>query len=155
MIKKLVLTVGNPMMGDDAAGSLLARAMLDSPIDGWAIIDGGSAPENYLHRIREMRPDHVLVVDATDMDLAPGEIRLIPAEKLDDPFLVTTHTLPLSYLIQSLRETIIRVDLLGIQPKVVAFGFPVSPEVRQAVGTIYENLKHDNPVWEVLVFLPG
>lgn len=155
MIKKLVLTVGNPMMGDDAAGSLLARAMLDSPIDGWAIIDGGSAPENYLHRIREMRPDHVLVVDATDMDLPPGEIRLIPTEKLDDPFLVTTHTLPLSYLIQSLRETIIRVDLLGIQPKVVAFGFPVSPEVRQAVGTIYENLKHDNPVWEVLVFLPG
>lgn len=149
MIKKLVLTVGNPMMGDDAAGSLLARAMLDSPIDGWAVIDGGSAPENYLHRIREMKPDHVLVVDATDMDMAPGEIRLIPAEKLDDPFLVTTHTLPLSYLIQSLRESIVRVDLLGIQPKVVAFGFPVSPEVRQAVGTVYENLKQDNPVWNV------
>jgi hydrogenase 3 maturation protease len=155
MIKKLVLTVGNPMMGDDAAGSLLARAMLDSPIDGWAIMDGGSVPENYLHRIRAMRPDHVLVVDAADMDLAPGEIRLIPAEKLDDPFLVTTHTLPLSYLIQSLRETIVRVDLLGIQPKVVAFGFPVSPEVRLAVGTVYENLKRDNPIWEVLVPLTG
>lgn len=149
MMKKLILTVGNPMMGDDAAGSLLAQAMIDSPIDSWDVVDGGSAPENCLHRIREMAPDHVLVVDAADMDLAPGEVRLIGDERLDDPFLMTTHTLPLSYLIRSLRETILRVDLLGIQPKLVAFGFPISPEVRQAVGMVYENLKQDNPVWQL------
>lgn len=149
-MKKLVLTVGNPMMGDDAAGPLLATAMAGSPIDGWDVLDGGSVPENCLHRIREMAPDHVLVVDAADMDLAPGEIRLISDEKLDDPFLMTTHTLPLSYLIQSLRESTSRVELLGIQPQVVAFGFPVSPEVKQAVGSVYENLKQADPAWDYL-----
>jgi len=150
MTKRLVLTVGNTMMGDDAAGPLLAQAMVGSPVDGWDVLDGGSVPENCLHRIREMAPDHVLVVDAADMDLAPGEIRIISDEKLDDPFLMTTHTLPLSYLIQSLRESTSRVELLGIQPQVVAFGFPVSPEVKQAVGSVYENLKQADPAWDYL-----
>lgn len=150
MKKKLVLTVGNPMMGDDAAGPLLAQALLGSPVDGWDVLDGGSAPENCLHQIREMAPEHILVVDAADMDLAPGEIRLIHEDKLDDPFLMTTHTLPLSYLIQSLRESTPRVDLLGIQSQVVAFGYPISPEVKQAVGQVHESLKQADPVWEYL-----
>jgi len=150
MTKLLVLTVGNTMMGDDAAGPLLAQAMLGSPVDGWDVLDGGSVPENCLHQIREMAPDQILVVDATDMDLLPGEIRLINDEKLDDPFLMSTHTLSLSYLIQSLRETTPKVELLGLQPRVVAFGCPVSPEVKQAVGFVYENLKQTKPVWSTL-----
>jgi hydrogenase 3 maturation protease len=149
-MKKLVLTVGNLMMGDDAAGPLLAQALLASPVDGWEVLDGGYAPENCLHRIRELAPEQVLVVDAADMDLAPGEIRLIDDAKLDDPFLMTTHSLPLSYLIQSLRESTPKVHLLGIQPQMVAFGFPVSPEVQQAVGQVYERLKQAEPAWEYL-----
>jgi hydrogenase 3 maturation protease len=150
MKKKLVVTVGNQMMGDDAAGPLLAQALLGSPVDGWDVLDGGSAPENCMHRIREIAPEQILVVDAADMDLMPGEIRLIHDDKLDDPFLMTTHTLPLSYLIQSLRESTPRVDLLGIQPQVVAFGYPVSPEVKQAVRQVYEGLKQAEPAWELL-----
>jgi len=147
MTKRLVLTVGNTMMGDDSAGPLLAQRMAGSPIDHWDVLDGGSAPENSLHQIREMVPDHILVVDATDMDLAPGEIRLINDRNLDDPFLMSTHTLSLSYLVQSLRETTAKVELLGIQPKIVMFGYPVSPEVKRAVESIYENLKQKMPVW--------
>jgi hydrogenase 3 maturation protease len=97
-----------------------------------------------------MAPEQILVVDAADMDIAPGEFRLISDEKLDDPFLMTTHTLPLSYLIQSLRESTAKVELLGIQPDVVAFGFPVSMDVEQAVEDVYENLKQAEPVWKIL-----
>lgn len=150
MKKKLVVTVGNLMMGDDAAGPLLARAMLGSPVDGWEVLDGGFAPENSLYLIREMAPEQVLILDAADMDLEPGAIRLIGPEKLGDPFLMTTHTLPLSYLVESLREFVPRVDLLGIQPTVVAFGYPISAEVKQAVGQVYENLKQADQAWECL-----
>jgi hydrogenase 3 maturation protease len=150
MKKKLVVTVGNLMMGDDAAGPLLAKAMLGSPVDGWDVLDGGSAPENCLFLIREMAPGQVLILDAADMDLEPGAIRLIGPEKLGDPFLMTTHTLPLSYLLESLQEFVPKVDLLGIQPMVVAFGYPVSAEVRQAVGQVYENLKQAEHAWECL-----
>ena len=104
-------------------------------------------PENALHLVREMEASRVLVVDAADMDLSPGSVRLIQAERLDDPFLMTTHSLPLSFLVESLREYVPRVDLVGIQPKIVAFGFPMSDDVRSAVEQIYSDLAHDNLDW--------
>ena len=150
MKKRLVVTVGNRMMGDDAAGPLLAERMQRAPLEDWNALDGGSAPENLLYLIREMAPDQVLIIDAADMDLVPGEVRLIGTEKLEDPFLMTTHTLPLSYLVQSLREFVPRVDMVGIQPYTVAFGYPVSAEVRQAVGRVYEDLKQAELAWDRL-----
>jgi hydrogenase 3 maturation protease len=143
----VLLTVGNGMMGDDGAGVLLAQMLRDQPLDDWAALNGGSAPENSLHRIREMEPQRVLVVDAADMDLEPGSIRRIHADRLDDPFLMTTHTLPLTFLIESLREFVPQVELLGIQPRMVAFGYPMSDEVRSAVGQVYADLKNGAADW--------
>jgi hydrogenase 3 maturation protease len=148
--KKLVLTVGNGMMGDDAAGPLLAQTMQHAPVGGWDVLDGASAPENCLHLVREMAPEQVLIVDAADMDLTPGEIRLLDADGLEDPFLMTTHTLPLLYLVQALREIAPKVDLLGIQPRMVAFGYPISPEIHQAVRQIYESLERVDLIWDRL-----
>ncbi len=147
MKQRLVLTVGNPMMGDDAAGPLLAHMMQRMPLATWDSLDGGAAPENALYLIREMKPREVLVFDAADMDLAPGAIRLIGAEKIEDPFLISTHTLPLSYLMQSLGEFVPKVQCLGIQPRLVAFGYPISPEVRQGVDEVYEALRQDELTW--------
>lgn len=144
---QLVLTVGNGMMGDDGAGVLLAHMMHQSPVPGWQVLNGGSAPENMLYQIREMAPQRVLLVDAADMDLPPGEVRCIQDELLADPFLLTTHTLPLTFLIESLREFVPHVELIGIQPDVVAFGFPMSPTVKQAVEQIYCALRDGQVDW--------
>ena len=84
--KKLVITVGNGMMGDDGAGALLGQMMQQEPVDGWEVLNGGAAPENVLHRVRELAPEWVLLVDAADMDLPAGSIRRIQDEKLNDPF---------------------------------------------------------------------
>jgi hydrogenase 3 maturation protease len=143
----VLLTVGNGMMGDDGAGVLLAQMLREQPLDDWAALNGGSAPENILHRVREMEPRRVLVVDAADMDLEPGSIRRIHADRLDDPFLMTTHTLPLTFLIESLREFVPQVELLGIQPRMVAFGYPMSDEVCAAVGQVYADLKNGATDW--------
>jgi hydrogenase 3 maturation protease len=150
MKKRLVLTVGSQMMGDDAAGPLLAQTLRRAPLEGWEVLDGGSAPENCLHQIRQRAPEGVLVVDAADMDLSPGEIRRIDVDQLDDPYLLSTHTLPLSYLVQSLRESVPEVELIGIQPREVAFGYPVSPEVKRAVRQVYEALGQPDFAWELL-----
>jgi len=150
MTKRLILTVGNAMMGDDAAGPLLARMLERAPVAEWKVLDGGPAPENLLYRVRELEPVEVLVVDAADMDLIPGEVRRIPAERLEDPFLMSTHTLPLSYLMESLREFVPSVSLLGIQPRVVSFGYPLSAEVKRAVEQVYESLKLGSLPWDDL-----
>jgi hydrogenase 3 maturation protease len=147
---KLILTVGNGMMGDDAAGPLLAHKMRQVPIQDWFVIDGGSAPENQLHKIRELAPEKVVIIDSADMDLAPGEIRFIGDRRLDDPFLITTHSLPLSYVIDSIREFVPQVDFIGIQPDIIAFGYPISQSVKLAVDNIYDQLKQGLLPWDVL-----
>lgn len=143
----ILLTVGNGMMGDDGAGALLAQMLHEHPLQNWMVIHGGSAPENVVHHIRELEASRVLVVDAADMDLPPGSIRDIQVDRLEDPFLMTTHTLSLGFLIESLREFVPEVDLVGIQPSMVAFGFPMSEEVRLAVEQIYADLKSGVLVW--------
>jgi hydrogenase 3 maturation protease len=148
--KKLVLTVGNDMMGDDGAGALLAKLIIQAPLSDWEVLHGGAAPENVLHRVRSMAAEQVLVVDATDMDLPPGTIRRIPEERIADPFFLTTHSLPLTFLIEALREFIPHVELLGIQPEIVAFGFPISASVKQAVIQVYTDLKSGSTAWESL-----
>ncbi len=137
MKKKLVVTVGNEMMGDDAAGPILARMMRGAPPDGWDVLDGGSAPENCLFKIREMEPEKVLIVDAAEMELPGGAIRRIGRDHIGSLFLMTTHSLPLNYLMESIGEFVPVVELIGIQPEVVAFGYPVSPQVKEAVERVY------------------
>ncbi|AKX95024.1 hydrogenase 3 maturation endopeptidase HyCI [Moorella thermoacetica] len=140
-MKGLVITVGNELMGDDGAGPLLARLLEQKRIPGWEVINGGPAPENYLHQVRDLKPGAVVVVDACEMNLQAGSIRLISEKDIACEFFLTTHRLPLSFFISALKELVPEVYFIGIQPAVVAFGLPVSPEVKQAVETVYQKLQ--------------
>lgn len=139
-VDNMVLAVGNSMMGDDGAGPLLAERMLQNPVAGWSVIDGGAIPENAIHQLRARQPRRLLVVDATDMGLAPGEIRIVDPTRIAEDLLMNTHNLPLNFLIDSLKEDIPEVIFIGIQPALVAFYFPLSQEVEQAVDQIYRRL---------------
>ncbi|GFN23360.1 hydrogenase maturation peptidase HycI [Thermanaeromonas sp. C210] len=140
-MKGLVITVGNELMGDDGAGPLLARLLEQKRIPGWQVTDGGSAPENYLHQVRELKPQVVVLVDACEMNLPPGSIRLLSESDIACEFILSTHRLPLSFFISALKELVSEVYFIGIQPAVVAFGWPVSPEVRRAVEIVYQKLQ--------------
>ncbi|MCL2897348.1 hydrogenase maturation peptidase HycI [Brenneria tiliae] len=138
--QNMVLTVGNTMMGDDGAGPLLAERMTQNPVAGWSVIDGGAIPENAAHTLRALRPRRLLVVDASDMGLAPGEIRIVDPARIAEDLLMNTHNLPLNFLIDQLKDDIPEVIIIGIQPALVAFYFPLSAEVERAVEQIYQRL---------------
>ena len=135
-----LLCVGNSMMGDDGAGPRLAELCAEKPLPGWTVVDGGAAPENDIGYLRELHPQLLVIVDATDMGLAPGEMRIIAEEDIADMFLMTTHTLPLTFLMQQLREDIPHITFVGIQPDVVAFYYPMSTAVEQAISRLHQLL---------------
>lgn len=146
MNEQIILTIGNGVMGDDAAGPLLATLLHRSPARAWRLVDGGSTPENVVHRVRAAAPDRVLVVDAAEMELAPGEVRLVDDNLIVERFITTTHNLPVSFLIESLRQTVTEVHFLGIQPSLIGFGYPLSAAVEQAVLDIHARLRQGAPV---------
>ncbi|PJG83085.1 hydrogenase maturation peptidase HycI [Caviibacterium pharyngocola] len=140
--ENVMLAVGNSMMADDGAGPLLYQLMQENPLENWTALDGGSAPENSAHIVRELKPKRLLIVDAADMALAPGEIRLIDKESIAEMFFMSTHNLPLNFLIEQLEEDVEQVIFLGIQPDIVSFAFPMTEKVKSAVQNVYDFLKN-------------
>lgn len=136
----VLLCVGNSMMGDDGAGPLLAELCKATPQGDWVVIDGGTAPENDVVAIRERRPERLLIVDATDMGLNPGEIRLVNPDDIAEMFMMTTHNMPLNYLVDQLKDDIGEVIFLGIQPDIIGFYYPMTDAVKEAVNKVYQRL---------------
>lgn len=139
--KNLMLAVGNSMMGDDGAGPLLYQLMQEKPIENWTALDGGTAPENVAHIIRELKPTRLLIVDATEMEQEVGDIRIIDKDMIADMFFMSTHNLPLNFLIEQLEEDVEEIIFIGIQPDIVSFAFPMSPKVKSAVQFLYDFLQ--------------
>ncbi|WP_263080256.1 hydrogenase maturation peptidase HycI [Endozoicomonas sp. Mp262] len=136
----VVVAVGNSMMADDGAGPLLAEMMAAKPVDSWTVIDAGTAPENCIHQVRALNPDRVLVVDAAEIGLEAGSIRIIDPESIADMFIMSTHTLPLNFVIDELKTFVPEVLFVGIQPAIVAFSFPMTEMMTAAVETVYKAL---------------
>jgi len=57
-------------------------------------------------------------------------------------FIVSTHTLRLTFLIDSLKDDVPDVTFIGIQPDIVAFYFPITPSVNDAVERLYQHLEN-------------
>ncbi|MFM2486877.1 hydrogenase maturation peptidase HycI [Celerinatantimonas yamalensis] len=138
---KALLCVGNSMMGDDGAGPLLAEQFERTPERHWQVFDGGSFPEGESAHIRSLAPHTLVIVDATEMGLAPGQIRRVDPDSIGEMMLMSTHSMPLNFLIDDLREAVTDIIMIGIQPDIVGFCYPMTEAVQQAVTQLYEVLR--------------
>ena len=130
----VLMGVGNPLRGDDAAGCLLARALARAP--GLTVVESDDVPERDVLPIADAHPDVVVLADALDMGLAPGSVAVVEPEALGR-YVPSTHRVPLALLADILRRTCdADVVVLGIQPRQVEPGAPVSGEVSLAVRAL-------------------
>jgi hydrogenase maturation protease HycI len=130
----VVMGIGNPCRGDDAAGSLVARKICDVP--GVLVIDAQDVPENYLCQVADQRPDTVVLIDCVDLKSAPGSVALLNKDQTA-AYWPSTHRVPISLLMNFLeRENHTRVLLIAIQPHQTAFLQPMSAAVSSSVEAI-------------------
>ena len=108
----LLLGIGNDLLGDDGVGPYIANHLLNS---NWITIDAGIMPENYIRPVRNHKPDTIVIVDAVNMGLKPGSIRIIPPDLIRDCGL-GTHQLPLTFVTDQLLSICTNVTFIGIQP---------------------------------------
>lgn len=109
----LVMCIGNPQGGDDAVGPYIAKKLKELNID---VIDCGTTPENYTSIVKQKNPKKLIIIDAADMGLKPGEIRNIPKEKIG-VMTISTHGIPTSLLMNYFEKYVKKVILIGIQPQ--------------------------------------
>ncbi len=130
----VVMGIGNPCRGDDAAGSLVAQKVSDAP--GVRVMDAQDVPENYLRQVVGEVPDTIVLIDSVDLRSAPGSVALLDRDQVGD-YWPSTHRVPLSLLMDYLeRETHARILLIAIQPRRTGFVQPMSGEVHASVAAI-------------------
>lgn len=133
-----VVGVGDSRRGDDGVGPLAAQMLADRGLEG--VVDSGVAPELDTWRIRELRPDNVLFVDAVDFGGKPGEVTLLaPADLRKIGF--DTHRAPLKLTMEYLeRDLGCKCYVLAIQPRDVRQGAPMCSEVKRSAANLVEVL---------------
>jgi hydrogenase 3 maturation protease len=153
MSQKIVLGIGNPLGGDDDIGPHVARRLQKRVKEvrrqDIIAIDAGSAPEGYTSVIRQHRPEQLVLVDATDIGLPPGSIRLLSPDKIKTVSF-STHSMPLSALISYVQEFCGQVYTIGIQPAQTEIGNRLSEPVHKSGERVAE-LILDNRLDEISV----
>ena len=138
--KLVVLGIGNEIRGDDSLGSVIAQR-LSKFFDGRGdvvVFDGGTVPENYTSLIRRENPTHIILVDAVDMKKKPGFVRIVKKEEIAS-YNISTHAMPLSFLIRYLESTTdAKIILMGIQPKNLDISQTISKEVEESIEDVVD-----------------
>ena len=129
-----VLGLGNTDRADDGAGVLIAEALKKRfPSFSYSDHDG---IEGTVLDISEKREDAVvLFVDAADLHLKPGTIRLIAADKIKETE-ITTHRVAVALMASMLERAGKRTAVICIQPKNIVFQGKVTPPVRKAIDAL-------------------
>lgn len=140
--KLVFLGIGNPMRGDDGTGVEFIEELKNHPwIKSFPIylFNGEQLPENYLEPIVKIKPATVFLVDAVDFGASPGTFKLF--EKAEPKMHFSTHTLSLNFILNYLREkTQAKIFILGIQPGQIHWGNSLSPEIREEIKKLVDQL---------------
>jgi hydrogenase maturation protease len=140
----LVIGLGNPLMGDDGLG-LAALARLR---EAWEVpaevelVDGGTWGMNLLPIIEAAQA--VLLIDAINLDAAPGTLVMIPrsqlprrlAMKMSPHQVGMCDVLALAELRGTLPE---RAAAVGLQPETIALTIGLSDVLRRRLDDVVES----------------
>jgi hydrogenase 3 maturation protease len=130
----VVMGIGNPLRGDDAAGSLTARRIVASP--GVCVIDAQDVPEDYLLRVVNQRPDMIVLIDSVELDSEPGSVAFLELDQIAE-YWPSTHRMPIGMLMGILgQETHARVIGIGIQPAHTELLKPLSNAVAESIAHV-------------------
>jgi len=133
--KIIILGIGNRLRSDDAAGSVLAERL--QKIAGLICFDSQGSPENYLGKIIKEKPDNIVILDAADFGGEPGDFRVFEPQDFQTANFFSTHNASISLTINYLQSNLSAdIIILAIQPKDIAFGDTLSPEVEKSIAVL-------------------
>jgi hydrogenase 3 maturation protease len=136
-----VAGIGNPIRMDDFVGVKIVQDLQGKVPKNVHLIECETVPESFMDEIVQLKPSHVLLIDAAVMELKPGEVRLFDAEKVTSFPAISTHMLPLRVFCEYITQLAgAKIALLLIEPGNTAFGEGLTPEVQEAAEKITETL---------------
>ena len=132
--------IGHPLRGDDYAGSLIVKAFVKNAgnysRNGLYIFDAEDDVEGIISKLAALHPKHVIFIDACEMKMRPGELKLLSIEDTSYPFF-TTHGIPLKLLAQNFLLGS-EVWMLAIQPESLELADHLSTKLSETARSVIE-----------------
>jgi len=138
-MKYLVMCIGNRDGGDDAIGPYIADKLKKENCKDIFVLDCGTVPENYTSVVKKHNPKNLVIIDAVTMGLNPGDIRIVPKEKIGTMH-ISTHGIPLSVLMMYLKPYAENIFLIGIEPKILSG--KITKSVKKSGDKLVEIIKN-------------
>jgi len=141
--KRIVVAgIGNCIRSDDFVGVKIVQDLKGEISARVNLIECETVPESFMHEIVDLKPSHMLLIDAAILGLKPGETKLVFPEQVTDFPAVTTHMLPLRIFCEYIMKmTDAKIALLLIEPENVEFGESLTPEVQETAEKITKMLR--------------
>jgi hydrogenase 3 maturation protease len=133
----VVAGIGNPIRRDDFVGVKIVQDLTGKVSDKVTLLECETVPESFMQEIIDLKPSHVLLVDAAFLGLKAGETRLIFPEQITDFPAITTHILPLCIFCEYIiKMTAAKIALLLIEPENTEFGEDLTPTMHKTAEKI-------------------
>ena len=131
------INTGNTPL-DEALDSYIAELNVDvneslaDRLNRTFFINGGSVPENFTGLIRKIDPSHIIIIDASLMNMEAGEVNIVNKDNIVD-ISISTHSMSLAYLIKYLQlEKEYDILFIGIEPEIMDLSFELSPKIKDS-----------------------
>lgn len=129
--KVVVAGIGNPIRRDDFVGVKIVQDLQGEVSENVWLIECETVPESFMQEIVDIKPSHILLVDAAILGLKPGELRLVFPEQVIDFPAITTHVLPLRIFCEYITKMAeAKIALLLIEPENTEFGEGLTPTIQ-------------------------
>lgn len=137
MASLTVLGIGNILLGDEGLGVRLMEAVRDGrpwPAD-MEFVDGGVGGLNLLNVLE--RSGRLIVFDAAQMQLSPGEYRIITPDQLarEGDERLSLHEMPFVETYELCRQFLtapVQVGIFAVQPGDISPGRSLSEPLKSA-----------------------
>lgn len=136
----VIAGIGNIIRGDDGLGPKLIE-ILKSKNANAALFDCGTAPENYIFPILSAPSDTVILIDAADIGLTPGGIKVLNLEDISGVSFSTHNPSPRLFtdLLKTGKEDL-NIFVISMQPKTTALGSAISQDVLEGLRSLSDAL---------------
>lgn len=136
--KVAIIGLGNIIRGDDGLGPKLIELLKGRGVNA-SLFDCGTVPENYIFPILTTACDTVILVDAADLGLPPGDVRVVGLDEIANVSFSTHNPSPRLFtdLLMTGKENM-NIFVVSVQPKSTALGEGLSDEVMRGLSALAE-----------------
>jgi hydrogenase maturation protease len=138
-MKTVVLGVGNVIMGDEGLGVRCAEWLETRVPPNVVVIDGGTSTHELLGELENL--DLLVIVDAVATANPPGTLVRLEGDRIPSAFSnkLSPHQHGINDLLANLAllgRSPKRIVLFGVQPKTIALGMELTPEIAAVIPTL-------------------